>query len=194
MAGGASMRRIPGLRALARASLILVPLLLLLPATFGHNHSETLVRLENYLYDLRLRLTMPGGVDRRVVIVDIDEASIAREGQWPWTRTRLAALLDALFDRYEARVVAFDVQFPEAERASALNLLDELAPVATGNPQLAQQFAGLRARYQVDERFAESLIARDVVLGYAFRRVVDAGQPRESGVLPQPLKLTGDSL
>jgi len=200
------MRRIPWLRALARAALIVIPLLVLLPATFRQNDGqnlnqpaglsfgETLVRLENYLYDLRLRLTLPGGVDRRIVIVDLDEASLAREGQWPWTRTKLASLLDALFDQYEARVVAFDVNFPEAERASALNLLDELEPAAARDPPLAQRLSGLRSRYQADERFAESLIARDVVLGYAFRRVVDAGQPRESGVLPQPLKLTGDSL
>src|SRR6185503_8617659 len=143
-------------RALARAALIVVPLLLLLPSTFGWAPSDALTRLENYLYDLRVRLAMPGGVDRRIIIVDIDEASLAREGQWPWTRTKLAALLDALFDQYEARVVAFDVQFPEAERASALNLLDELAPAATQYPELAQRLVGLRARYQVDERFAES--------------------------------------
>ena len=188
------MRRIPWPRALARAGLVLVPLLLLLPATFGQNFSETLQRLENYLYDVRVRLTMPGGVDRRIVIVDIDEASIAREGQWPWTRTKLAALMDALFDRYEARVVAFDVQFPEAERATALNVLSELQPAGARDPQLAAQLAGLRARYQADERFAESLIARDVVLGYAFRKVVDAGQPRESGVLPPPLQMAGKRL
>src|SRR6185503_14822015 len=131
-------------RALARAALIVVPLLLLLPSTFGWAPSDALTRLENYLYDLRVRFAMPGGVDRRIVIVDIDESSLAREGQWPWSRTKLAALMDALFDKYGARIVAFDVQFPEAERASALSLFDELAPAAARDEQLATQLAEMR--------------------------------------------------
>ena len=91
MTGTAAKARINWRRAAARAALIVLPLLLLLPSTFDWARSDALTRLENYLYDLRVRLTMPGGVDRRIVIVDIDESSLAREGQWPWTRTKLAA-------------------------------------------------------------------------------------------------------
>ena len=181
-------------RAIARASLIVLPLLLLLPATLGLSPGGVLARVESYLYDLRVRLTMPGGVDRRIVIVDIDESSLAREGQWPWSRTKLAALMDALFDQYGARVVAFDAQFPEAERASALSLFDEIAPAAARDKQLATQLAEMRVRYEADMRFAESFIARDVVLGYAFKRALHAGEPKESGVLPPPLQLTGETL
>ncbi|MEQ9562471.1 MAG: hypothetical protein RLN69_08125, partial [Woeseiaceae bacterium] len=36
---------------------------------------EILDRIENYLYDVRIRLTLPGTIDERIVIVDIDEAS-----------------------------------------------------------------------------------------------------------------------
>ena len=28
--------------------------------------------LDNYIYDARLRMTMPGGIDERIVILDID--------------------------------------------------------------------------------------------------------------------------
>ena len=38
--------------------------------------------LENHVYDTRLRLTAEGGVDERIVIVDIDDRSLATEGQW----------------------------------------------------------------------------------------------------------------
>ncbi|HEX5514171.1 MAG TPA: CHASE2 domain-containing protein, partial [Gammaproteobacteria bacterium] len=41
-------------------------------------------QFERWLYDKRMELTAPKGFDRRVVIVDIDEASLAREGYWPW--------------------------------------------------------------------------------------------------------------
>jgi adenylate cyclase len=179
---------------MARAALIALPFLALLPATLGISTTGLIARVENYLYDLRVRATMPGGVDRRIVIVDIDESSLAREGQWPWSRTKLAALMDALFDQYGVRVVAFDVQFPEAERASALSLFDELAPAAARDKELAAQIADMRTRYAADARFAESFIARDVVLGFAFKRAVHEGEPREAGTLPPPLALSGEKL
>src|SRR4051812_40021901 len=46
-----------------------------------------------------------------VRVVDIDEASIAAFGQWPWPRTRLASLLHRLGE-LGAAVVAFDIIFP----------------------------------------------------------------------------------
>jgi adenylate cyclase len=194
MTDGVSKPRTHWPRAAARAALIVVPLLLFLPSTLGWTPNDALGRIENYLYDLRVRLAMPGGVDRRIVIVDIDESSLAREGQWPWSRTKLAALMDALFDRYGARVVAFDVQFPEPERASALALLDELAPAAARDGELAGQLTEMRSRFDADKRLAESFIARDVVLGYSFKRALHEGEPPIAGVLPPALAVGGEKL
>jgi len=39
-----------------------------------------LQRLENYSYDMRLLWTLPGGIDKRVVIVDLDEKKLAGTG------------------------------------------------------------------------------------------------------------------
>src|SRR6185437_14312014 len=47
-----------------------------------------------------------------VRIIDIDDASLAAFGQWPWPRSRLAALVERL-GQLGAAVVAFDVLFPE---------------------------------------------------------------------------------
>jgi hypothetical protein len=43
-------------------------------------------RFDHLLYDTRLRLTAPGGSDDRIVILDIDERSLATPelGRWPW--------------------------------------------------------------------------------------------------------------
>ncbi len=49
-------------------------------------------QLENILYDSRVLLTMPGDVDPRIVIVDIDEKSLAEVGRWPWSRDKLAEI------------------------------------------------------------------------------------------------------
>src|SRR3954471_22472015 len=49
---------------------------------------------------------------RPVRIVDIDEKSLAKYGQWPWPRTRVADLIASL-TRAGAIVIAFDVLFSE---------------------------------------------------------------------------------
>ncbi|MBM3203167.1 CHASE2 domain-containing protein, partial [Candidatus Woesearchaeota archaeon] len=54
--------------------------------TLGKLSIPLLGRLENSVYDLRLQMTLPGGLDERIVIVDIDEKSIGLEGRWPWPR------------------------------------------------------------------------------------------------------------
>ena len=59
--------------------------------------------------------------DPRIVIVDIDEASLARMGrefgQWPWPRDTLATVLDFI-ERQQPAAIAWDVIFSDADRAS----------------------------------------------------------------------------
>jgi adenylate cyclase len=52
-----------------------------------------------------------------VVIVDIDEASLAAYGQWPWPRTLLADLVDKL-SNLGAAAIGFDIIFAEPDRMS----------------------------------------------------------------------------
>ena len=52
---------------------------------------------------------------RPVTIVDIDEKSLAKLGQWPWPRTRLADLVTNL-TTLGATVIAFDIVFAEPDR------------------------------------------------------------------------------
>ena len=40
---------------------------------------------------------MPQTIDERIVIVDIDEKSLAEIGRWPWSRNRLGDLVNELF-------------------------------------------------------------------------------------------------
>src|SRR3569833_721342 len=86
-----------------------------------------LTQIENLSYDFRIRATMPRGVDPRVVVVDIDEKSIAALGQFPWRRDKFAQMLDHLFDQYHAKVVGFDVVSPEPDRRSGQDVLNRLA-------------------------------------------------------------------
>ena len=84
-------------------------------------------RLDNILYDTRLNLAMPRGVDPSIVILDIDEKSLQELGHWPWSRDLLARFIDKLFDQYQIAVVGFDVVFAEADYSSGIRVLDQFA-------------------------------------------------------------------
>lgn len=149
---------------------------------------EIIDRIENYLYDVRIRLTMPATIDDRIVIIDIDEASQAELGQWPWPRDTLAAIIDRLFDDYQIRVLGLDALFAEAEESSAERLIDRLAASAIGaNPAVAAELARQRMSLDSNARFADSFIARDVVTGFVFKDALADNEPVATGALPRPM-------
>ncbi len=140
--------------------------------------------LDAFIYDARLRLTMPGGVDDRIVILDIDEKSLAEGGRWPWGRDKMAALVDRLFDHYGIAVLGFDVVFAEPDDSSGLRSLESLAKKDLRDDVAYQNaLKGLRTTLDYDRRFAESMAKRPVVLGYYFTNLSDA---LTSGKLPEP--------
>ena len=145
--------------------------------------------LEAVAYDARLHMTLPRTIDERIVIVDIDERSMRLEGQWPWPRRKVARLVDQLFDHYGARVVGFDVLFPEADTSSGLATLGELADDALADvPEFGAALEALRPSLNFDRIFADSLRDRATVMGYVFRQSNDFQTVNR---LPDPL-LTAD--
>ena len=126
-------------------------------------------QLDNIIYDTRLKLTMPGKGDPRIVILDIDEKSLGEIGRWPWSRNVMARLMDKLFDQYGIALVGFDVVWAERDTSSGMDVLDALAQKElkdAGSFQSAYQ--QLRGRLDFDGLFAASIKGRPVVLGYYF--------------------------
>ncbi len=166
----------------------LVFLLILLLNVTGHINLPLVDRLENWTYDLRLKLTLANTVDNRIVIVDIDEKSLAEVGQWPWSRDRMARLVTQLFDRYQAGVVGFDVVFAEADAHSGLQQLEYLAAGPLRQERsFRQALAELRPKLDFDGMLARAIRNRPVVLGYYFTDSQAGGTPHTSGVLPEPV-------
>lgn len=97
-----------------------------------------------------------------VRIVDIDEASLAKVGQWPWPRSELAEIVERLADA-GATTVAVDLILAEPDRLSP----DALARQTETRPELAPVVAGLRALPSNDELLATAMEKRPVVLGFA---------------------------
>lgn len=67
-----------------------------------------------WLRDQLIALHNTDAADPRILVVDIDEASLTALGPWPWPRDRLADLAEILLTRYSANGVAFDILLPEA--------------------------------------------------------------------------------
>jgi len=126
-------------------------------------------KVENIVYDLRLKLTTPSTVDPRIVIIDIDEKSLAQEGRWPWSRDKLSYLVDLLFEYYQVKVLGFDIVFAEPDTTSGLALLEKLAGnELVDNKQFSDVIQKIKPQLNFDELFANSLKNRAVVLGYYF--------------------------
>ncbi len=149
-------------------------------------------QLESIIYDTRLRLTMPQTVDSRIVILDIDEKSLAErerggEGRWPWPRDRLALLVDKLFDQYEIAVVGFDVVFAERDESSGIRVLERLAERELRDvSQFQSVLKQLKPQLEYDDIFARKIKGRPVVMGYILLEE-DSATVQKKGLLPTPI-------
>lgn len=168
-----------------RVLVTLLPLVFAVLHALGVTPVAALQRLDDSLYDVRLRATMPAVHDPRIVIVDIDEKSLAEVGRWPWSRHQVARLLDRLFDEHRIALLGFDTVFAEPDTSSGLDQLQHLArgPLA-GQPGFAQSVMRLQAELDYDARLADAIRGRAVVLGYYFTSDRDG---RRSGTLPVPV-------
>ena len=123
----------------ARIAVSLLPLLFALGHATGLLRISAVQSLENIVYDTKLRLTMPKTLDSRIIIVDIDEKSLAEVGRWPWHRQKLAALTQELLQNQGVSAIGFDLVFAEG---------DDMR--------------------EADTQFAQSFLQKNVVLGYYF--------------------------
>lgn len=163
----------------------------LLPLVFALLHASELLtigvvqRLDDIIYDARLRATNAKTLDDRIVIVDIDEKSLGEVGRWPWGRDKLARLVDELFEQQHVAVVGFDVVFAEVDESSGLKRLRELARNELKDQAgFADRLRQLEASLDNDALFARSLEKRPVVLGYYLS---SASTVVNAGVLPAPV-------
>jgi adenylate cyclase len=168
-----------------RIAVTLIPLVFALMHASGALRLGVLQRLDDIIYDARLRATMPKTLDERIVIVDIDEKSLAEVGRWPWGRNKLADLVGELLDNQKVALLGFDVVFAEADESSGLKRLRQLAQQEMRDqPGFADKLAQVQASLDYDAVFAKSIEKRPVVMGYYFTSDRDG---RVNGVLPPPV-------
>jgi len=187
---------IPRQRISAIIGVLLSGYLIVLGLSIKPSENHWLNRLDFLIYDTRFNASLslsraedslhakqsdeePEQVSaENIVILDIDEKSLAQEGRWPWSRHKLAELVKVLAD-YGAIVVAFDVVFSEPERNAVTEVTQYLNKhqINWQPPLQWQQLA------DADRNFAEQLPELDVVLGFFFQD--EAGI--QVGQLPAPV-------
>ena len=168
-----------------RVLVTLLPLVFALLHVVGVTRIGLVQRLDDVIYDARLRATMPNTLDPRIVILDIDEKSLSEIGHWPWGRNKLAAITDELFDRQKIALLGFDVVFAEADESSGLKRLNELAQNdLRDQPGFVEKLRQLHGSLDYDALFAKALEKRAVVMGFYLS---SDREGRTSGVLPVPV-------
>jgi adenylate cyclase len=136
------------------------------------NFFQTLLnRLDYITYDLRLNFLLDKHPAPRnpIVIVDIDEKSLKEEGRWPWSRRKIAALLEKLYQQ-GVTVVAFDMLFSEPESNIASTLIDQLQRQHLATVDTVTAIKQLTPYLDNDAIFAKSISQEKdkVVLGMYF--------------------------
>jgi signal transduction histidine kinase len=113
---------------------------------------STLERLRLAYFDFQQSAWPHSLQDRHVVIVDIDQPSLTAIGQWPWPRSTVARLTNAIA-AMEPAVLGFDVLLPT----------DRLSP-----QEIIRAFPSIKDATRAD---LLSLPSNDALLAASFRRV-----------------------
>jgi adenylate cyclase len=170
---------------LVRIVLGLVITLFFIGHAARYYHVPFIAQLDNIIYDTRLQLTMPRGLDENIVILDIDEKSLQEVARWPWPRDVMAGLIHKLFDRYQVGIVAFDVVFAEADYSSGIRSLEQLAQGRLKDvPAFQEALRELRPKLDNDAQFAQAIKGRPVVLGYYLSSEKEA---KRIAAIPEPV-------
>ncbi|HLI14040.1 MAG TPA: adenylate/guanylate cyclase domain-containing protein [Alphaproteobacteria bacterium] len=153
---------IRGKRRLGRHMHWLLPLAILLLAVAGWlSEPPALAQLRFLVFDSFYRLKPRPYTPLPVRIVDLDDESLARLGQWPWPRTLVAKLVDRL-DALGAAAIAFDIVFAEPDRTSPRRLAETWEGLPPDDPLVAR----LKSLPDNDEMLAAALRRAKAVTGF----------------------------
>ncbi|OGQ60280.1 MAG: hypothetical protein A3J24_06770 [Deltaproteobacteria bacterium RIFCSPLOWO2_02_FULL_53_8] len=124
--------------------------------------------IELKAYDLHFYsrgVVAPGS---EVVIAAIDEKSLNAYGRWPWSRSRMAELLNSL-KKSGAAVVAFDIVFPHEDESSGISAIRRLKERFRTDKRLLPTLKDLEKQADNDANLASALSDNEnAILGYYF--------------------------
>ena len=150
-----------------RVALVLLPLAVALRILDPWPVEQLRLKLFDLYQEIKPRVVE----SNPVVVIDIDEASLAEFGQWPWPRSLLAKLVDFAAES-DVHGIGFDILFPDTDRLSPESLIRHYGDL----PQQLQQT--LSVLPSNDGILADSIAKAPVVLGVALSSSVSSdGKP-----------------
>lgn len=141
--------------------------------------------LRQPLFDLYQTLSPTPDVSRRVHVVIIDADSLREVGGWPWTRFYLARLVEQIADR-GAKVIGFDMLFPEPDRLAPSEFTSLYAELGPGTAAEIQQLPSMDAVFARVIGRNPVVLARAGVTEESFDRIEQA-----PASLPPAAQVTG---
>ncbi|SFV58338.1 Adenylate cyclase [hydrothermal vent metagenome] len=109
---------------------------------------------ENKLNDVMFLARGEQPVDKNIVIIDIDERSLRKLGQWPWSRDKVATILQNL-TKDGAGIIGLDIVFAESDSSSPKFVLKKLG------------IKNIKA-VDYDALLAKSIANSPTIVGYVF--------------------------
>lgn len=133
-------------------------------------------RLNAMVFDTYQKLKPREAAESAVAVVDIDDESIRQLGQWPWSRTVLASVIDRLAAE-GAAAIGLDIILSEPDRTSPA-----LAVAQLENQGFQITYPGSAAELDHDKILAESFAKAPVVQGLVLSEgLATQAPPAKSG-------------
>ncbi|MCP4345086.1 MAG: CHASE2 domain-containing protein [Desulfobacterales bacterium] len=175
-------------------------LITLIFLALGFVRVEFLDSLELKLYDIRMeklgsqnKLT---GSDK-IVIVDIDDDSVEKLGQWPWPRSRIAKGIEKI-SKADPAIIGLNIIYSEAEDSTTLDVLKDLAASAKEKqaeskdpPAFEELIQDIELAWSLldhDKKLAESIRNSDKVVMPLFFKGSGEGNSKEARKKAKVLK------
>lgn len=142
-------------------------------------------QLGNLLFDTYQRSAPRTYEPAPVKVVDIDDETLQRLGQWPWPRTDVARLTRLLTDA-GAAAIAFDIVFSELDRTSP----SRVARMLAASPDAKGDYADIARLADHDMLFGQALAAAPSIPGFFMTRDANPARPEQKAgvaVLGSPI-------
>ncbi len=138
-----------------------------------YRFSDIYLPFEYKIKDLMFKARGELKGNENIIIIDIDEKSLKELGQWPWSRDKVAHLLQNLSE-YGVGIVGLDVVFAEPDNSS---------------PKKVFQKMGLKSDDVIDydDVLGDTIAQTPTIVGYVFALnddgIAPEGRPKSSAVI-----------
>ena len=126
-------------------------------------YPSAFIQLEYKIKDMMFKTRGNVDGDKNIIIIDIDEKSLKKLGQWPWSRDKIAKILQNLTND-GVGIIGLDILFAEADNSSPKRVLSKLGLSTKGVEDY-------------DEIFAKTIKQTPTIAGYAFSLKNDGIKP-----------------